>query len=159
MPRMEDDFYRPPESRDFFGSFLSALNISPDAEPRGPRLGTTEISPRAESGGRDAGPAMLLEFQRRGYYLTYLSECPVTPEHSANVHAARRSRDQDQLQRLKPTEGGSGSAGLKPGPPRRSETSTHATTNWEVQREVTNLGITYDAANLGSDGAQVGDAR
>ncbi len=159
MPRLEDDFYRPPESRDFFDSFLSALNISPDAEPRGPRLGTTEISPRAESSGRDAGPAMLLEFQRRGYYLTYLSECPVTPEHSANVHAVRRSHDQDQLQRLKPTEGESGSAGLKPGPPRRSETSTHGTTNVEVKREVTNLGIAHGAADSGIDGTQVSAAR
>jgi len=150
MPRLEDDFYKPPESRDFFDSFLSALNISPDAEGRGPHLETAEISPQAESTGRDAGPAMLLEFQRRGYYLTYLSECPVTPEHSANVHAARRSRDQDQLQRLKPTEGESGSAGLKPGPPRRPETSTHGTTNVEVKREVANLGI---------DGTQVSATR
>ena len=150
MPRLEDDFYKPPESRDFFDSFLSAMNISPDAEGRGPHPETAEISPQAESTGRDAGPAMLLEFQRRGYYLTYLSECPVTPEHSANVHAARRSRDQDQLQRLKPTEGESGSAGLKPGPPRRSETSTHGTTNVEVKREVANLGI---------DGTQVSATR
>ena len=150
MPRLEDDFYKPPESRDFFDSFLSAMNISPDAEGRGPHPGTAEISPQAESTGRDAGPAMLLEFQRRGCYLTYLSECPVTPEHSANVHAARRSRDQDQLQRLKPTEGESGSAGLKPGPPRRSETSTHGTTNVEVKREVANLGI---------DGTQVSATR
>ncbi len=150
MPRLEDDFYKPPESRDFFDSFLSAMNISPDAEGRGPHLETAEISPQAESTGRDAGPAMLLEFQRRGYYLTYLSECPVTPEHSANVHAARRSRDQDQLQRLKLTEGQSGSAGLKPGPPRRSETSTHGTTNVEVKREVANLGI---------DGTQVSATR
>jgi len=150
MPRLEDDFYKPPESRDFFDSFLSALNISPDAEGRWLRSGTAEISPQVELNGRDAGPAMLLEFQRRGYYLTYLSECPVTPEHSANVHAARRSRDQDQLQRLKPTEGESGSAGLKPGPPRRSETSTHGTTNVEVKREVANLGI---------DGTQVSATR
>ena len=150
MPRLEDDFYKPPESRDFFDSFLSAMNISPDAEGRGPHPETAEISPQAESTGRDAGPAMLLEFQRRGYYLTYLSECPVTPEHSANVHAARRSRDQDQLQRLKPTEGESGSAGLKPGPPRRPETSTHGTTNVEVKREVANLGI---------DGTQVSATR
>jgi hypothetical protein len=89
MPRLEDDFYKPPESRDFFDSFLSAMNISPDAEGRGPHLETAEISPQAESTGRDAGPAMLLEFQRRGYYLTYLSECPVTPEHFANVEVTR----------------------------------------------------------------------
>ncbi len=159
MPRLEDDFYKPPESRDFFDSFLSAMNISPDAEGRGPHPETADISSQAESTGRDAGPAMLLEFQRRGYYLTYLSECPVTPEHSADVHAARRSRDQDQLQRLKPTEGESGSAGLKPGPPRRSETSTHGTTNVEVKREVTNLGIAHGAADSGFDGAQVSAAR
>jgi len=55
MQRPEDDFYRPPESRDFFDSFLSALDITPET-----------------------GNANLLEFQRRGYYLTYLSECPVT---------------------------------------------------------------------------------
>jgi len=61
MPRPEDDFYRPPESRDFFDSFLSALDIAPE----------------------DAN-AKLLEFQRRGYCLTYLSECPVTPQDSAS---------------------------------------------------------------------------
>jgi hypothetical protein len=61
MPRPEDDFYRPPESPDIFDSFLSALDIAPEA-----------------------GTAKLLEFQRRGYYLTCLSECPVTPRGSAN---------------------------------------------------------------------------
>src|SRR6266571_1146765 len=61
MPRPEDDFYRPPESRDFFDSFLSALDIAPED-----------------------GNAMLLEFQKRGYCLTYLSECPVTPQDSAS---------------------------------------------------------------------------
>jgi hypothetical protein len=54
MARPEDDFYEPPKARDFFDSFMTALDISPDA-------------------------ASLLEFQRRGYYLTYLSECPATP--------------------------------------------------------------------------------
>src|SRR5260370_23937994 len=61
MQRPEDDFYRPPESRDFFDSFLSALDITPET-----------------------GNANLLEFQRRGYYLTYLSECAVTPQDSAS---------------------------------------------------------------------------
>jgi hypothetical protein len=61
MPRPEDDFYRPPVSHDFFDSFLSALDITPEDNN-----------------------AKLLEFQRRGYYLAYLSECPVTPQHSAN---------------------------------------------------------------------------
>jgi len=105
MPRLEDDFYKPPESRDFFDSFLSAMNLSPDAEGRGPRLETAEISPQAESTGRDPGPAMLLEFQRRGYYLTYLSECPVTPEHFANsgFDGAQVSNARECISRLAPT--------------------------------------------------------
>jgi hypothetical protein len=32
MPRPEDEFYRPPESRQFFDSLLSALDISTAAE-------------------------------------------------------------------------------------------------------------------------------
>ncbi len=65
MQRLEDDFYRPPESRDFFDSFLSALDIAPET-----------------------GNAKLIEFQRRGYYLAYLSECPVTPQDSASPERA-----------------------------------------------------------------------
>jgi hypothetical protein len=63
MARQEDDFYRPPESRDSFDSFLTALDIPAGAGP-------------------DA--ACLLEFQRRGYYLTYLSECPPAPRSAAD---------------------------------------------------------------------------
>jgi hypothetical protein len=70
MPRSEDDFYRPPQSRDFYDSFLSALDISSDA---------------GNGADNQAGTARLLEFQRRGYYLTYLSECPVTPKHSVSL--------------------------------------------------------------------------
>jgi hypothetical protein len=76
MPRLEDDFYRPPESRDFFDSFLSALNISDDAA-------TDAKTRHIESQVPDSGVAKVLEFQRRGYYLTYLSECPLTSERSA----------------------------------------------------------------------------
>jgi hypothetical protein len=141
LPRLEDEFYRPPELRDFFDSFLSALNILPGAEGRGVRLETAEVRPRTESNGPDAGPAMLFEFQRRGYYLAYLSECPVTPEHSGNLDTARGSHNQAQLQRLKPTEGDLGSAGLKPGPPGGSENSAR------------------DAVDLGIDSAQVNAAR
>ena len=74
MPRPEDDFYRPPQSRDFFDSFLSALDISAEAEK--PQIESNETDP--------AAAAKLLEFQRRGYYLTYLSECPVIPGKSAS---------------------------------------------------------------------------
>jgi len=62
MPRREDNFYGPPESRDFFDSFLSALDITQETDN-----------------------AKLLEFQRRGYCLTYLSECPLTPQDSASL--------------------------------------------------------------------------
>jgi len=68
MPRPQDEFYRPPESRQFFDSLLSALGISTDAE----------------SNPAEAAAANLLEFQRRGYYLTYLSECPLPAQHSAS---------------------------------------------------------------------------
>ena len=74
MPRAEDDFYRPPVSRDFFDPFLSALNILPEAG---------KLS--GEANGREADISRLLEFQRRGYYLTYLSECPVMAQEDANV--------------------------------------------------------------------------
>jgi hypothetical protein len=80
MARPEDDFYRPPEWRDFFNAFLTALDIPAGAEP---------------------DPGGLLEFQRRGYYFTYLSECPVTR------HAADPSTGEDLLAdcipRLAPT--------------------------------------------------------
>ena len=104
MPRPEDDFYRPPQSRDFFDSFLSALNIFPE--------GGNAI---LESNGSEGDTAKLLEFQRRGYYLTYLSECPVTPQFSASpggvraVHAARQEQEKDEsiarecISRLAPT--------------------------------------------------------
>jgi hypothetical protein len=89
MPRPEDDFYRPPESRDFFDSFLSALDISSDP---------------GNGADNEAGTASLLEFQRRGYYLTSLSECPVTPEHSASLgQRDDESAARESISRLAPT--------------------------------------------------------
>jgi hypothetical protein len=85
MPRPEDDFYGPPESRDFFDPFLSALDILPKAGKL-----------NREASGREAGISRLLEFQRRGYYLTYLSECPFVAQDGAN--AAREC-----ISRLAPT--------------------------------------------------------
>jgi hypothetical protein len=64
--RTEDDFYGPPESKEFAGPFLEALEIPESAE---------------KATGSDAGTAAaarLAEFQRRGYYLAYLSECPIS---------------------------------------------------------------------------------
>jgi len=74
MPRLEDDFYTPPESWNFFDRFLSALDILPETGKQS-----------REANGREADVARLLEFQRRGYYLTYLSECPLSAEADANV--------------------------------------------------------------------------
>src|SRR5258708_40317652 len=53
-----------------------------------------------------------------------------------NGYSARRSRNQTQLQRLKPAERNFVSAGLKPGPPRRSENATRGATN----RRITSTG-------------------
>jgi hypothetical protein len=101
-PRPEDDFYRRPQSRDFFDAFLSALNISAEAG-----------KPNLESNGSEGDTAKLLEFQRRGYYLTYLSECPVTPPLPANPSRERplfgASQENDEstarkcISRLAPT--------------------------------------------------------
>jgi hypothetical protein len=52
--RTEDDFYGPAQSKDFFDPFLEALDIPPAADV-----------------------ARLVEFQRRGFHLAYLSECPL----------------------------------------------------------------------------------
>lgn len=64
--RPENDFYAPPESKEFFDPFLEALEIPASAEKAAPGS-----DPPA------TGSARLAEFQRRGYYLAYLSECPI----------------------------------------------------------------------------------
>jgi hypothetical protein len=51
---------------------------------------------------------------------------------SFKCHAGRRSRNQTQLQRLKPTEKNFAAAGLKPGPPRIAETSTRSATKFRI---------------------------
>jgi hypothetical protein len=84
-PRPEDEFYRPPEARRFFDSLLSALDISTDAE---------------SNPGEAA--ANLLEFQRRGYYLTYLSECPL-PVRNSTSENADGSAASESISRLAPT--------------------------------------------------------
>ena len=65
--RPEDDFYGPAESKKFADPFLEALEIPAAAEKSAPGSDT----PVADS-------ARLVEFQRRGYYLAYLSECPIS---------------------------------------------------------------------------------
>ncbi len=71
----EDDFYAPAKSKEFFDPFLEALGIPSSAQ-------------KSAAGGdaHEAELARLAEFQRRGYYLTYLSECPI-PESVEPVQA------------------------------------------------------------------------
>jgi len=64
--RPEDDFYGPVESKEFFDPFLEALEISSS---------TDKAAPGSDASAADS--ARLAEFQRRGYYLAYLSECPI----------------------------------------------------------------------------------
>ena len=64
--RPEEDFYGPAESKEFFDPLLDALEIAP----------STDIA-ASGSDNHTADIARLAEFQRRGYYLAYLSECPI----------------------------------------------------------------------------------
>jgi hypothetical protein len=85
MSRLEDDFYRPRPSQPFFAPLLAALNIVPEPGKQS-----------REATGREADSSRLVEFQRRGYYLTYLSECPSPAQD--DVKRARES-----ISRLAPT--------------------------------------------------------
>jgi|SRR5665213_4400 len=78
-----DDFYAPAASKEFFTPFMDALEIPFAAEKSA-----------ADDDAHTADLAKLAEFQRRGYYLTFLSECPL-PE---NVESADES-----ILRLGPT--------------------------------------------------------
>jgi hypothetical protein len=64
--RSEDDFYGPVGSKEFSDPFLEALEI---------RTQTDKGAPGSDA--RVSDSARLAEFQRRGYYLAYLSECPL----------------------------------------------------------------------------------
>ncbi|HEX3376130.1 MAG TPA: hypothetical protein VHS29_04675 [Candidatus Acidoferrales bacterium] len=69
-----EDFYAPAKSKEFFNPFLEALEIFSSAE---------KSEPVDDARASDLGK--LAEFQRRGYFLAYLSECPLpenkeTPE-------------------------------------------------------------------------------
>lgn len=71
--RPEDDFYGPAKSKEFADPFLEALEIRSSAEKSSP-----EIDHHAMDSAR------LAEFQHRGYYLAYLSECPI-PENEESA--------------------------------------------------------------------------
>jgi hypothetical protein len=75
MARPEDDFYGPPLSTDYFDSLMDAVGIPSPAGDASARTGHPE-----------GDAARLAEFQRKGYYLSYLSECPI-PEGSSSPNA------------------------------------------------------------------------
>ena len=63
---LENDFYGPPESPNFFAPLMQSIGVLDSTEGKEPGAGT-----------RESNIAKLLEFQRRGYYLAYLAECPL----------------------------------------------------------------------------------
>jgi len=87
--RLEDDFYGPPQSRNFFDSLMDALEIASPA---------AEVPPEADRSVNDA--ASLAEFQRKGFYMAYLSECPITDE-SGNAAAAISSLSPALIRRIR----------------------------------------------------------
>jgi hypothetical protein len=79
LVRPEDDFYGPAEAKEFFDPFLEALEIPGAIEMAAPG-----------SEARAADLARLAEFQRRGYYLAYLSECPIPESEEASASTIAR---------------------------------------------------------------------
>ena len=75
LGRPEDDFYGPPQSKAFFDSLMDGVGIP-----------ATEAKASTDSNDSSADIVSLAEFQRRGYYLAYLSECPI-PEGGDGVPA------------------------------------------------------------------------
>ncbi len=88
---LEDDFYRPPEAEEFFETFLDTLAI--------PRSGEQTAS---EPNRHESRVARLAEFQRRGYYLAWLCECPIESAIRGAVPQAAADAS-DCLRRLGPT--------------------------------------------------------
>ncbi len=78
LPGFQNDFYRPPESQSFFAPFMKAVGVS----------GPEEVSQRGAT-RQESDIAQLMEFQRRGYYLAYLSECPLPTTDTAAAVIAR----------------------------------------------------------------------
>jgi hypothetical protein len=72
--RSEDDFYAPSASQNLFDPLFDALQIHASATHATSAPGANGAENRAENGD---GLAKLSEFQRRGHFLAYLSECPI----------------------------------------------------------------------------------
>ena len=66
FPGPQNDFYRPPESQEFFAPLMQSVGVLDSGEGKEPGADT-----------RESNIAKLVEFQRRGYYLAYLAECPL----------------------------------------------------------------------------------
>lgn len=75
---IENDFYGPPVAKSFFDAMMKAAEIfaAPD-------------KPRSESVDSGADTAKLVEFQHRGYYVAYLSECPIPADAAADAAILR----------------------------------------------------------------------
>jgi hypothetical protein len=80
---VKDDFYGPPESEEFFNSFLNAVGIS-----------ASDDKDREATAPAAIAASRLAELQRRGYYISYLSECPIQ---------AGEGRPDNLISRLAPT--------------------------------------------------------
>lgn len=84
--RIEDDFYSVERSSEALDRFLTALGISAPVRHREASTLSSESS--------ELATARLNEFQHRGHYLAYLSECPLETSgegNSAPSLVARRS--------------------------------------------------------------------
>ena len=83
--RAEDDFYGPPESLELFDSLLNGVDIRESVQ----------------SNPTESGAARLLEFQKRGYYLSFLSECALT-QHDSGARVGGKAADLQHISRLAP---------------------------------------------------------
>jgi hypothetical protein len=88
--RVEDDFYGPPESLKLFDSHFNSL------------LNGVHIRQNTESNPAESGVARLLEFQKRGYYLTFLSECALT-QPDFGTTAGDKGAELQHISRLAPS--------------------------------------------------------
>ena len=87
--RAEDDFYGAANSKEFADPLLDALDI---------RSSTDRATP--ESNSPAPGLARLTGFQHRGYYLAYLSECPIA-ENEESVKSAIARLGPTLIRRIK----------------------------------------------------------
>ena len=87
----EDDFYCSPESVPLLDSLAEALQLS-----------TSEEAVERSEDDHQARAARIVEFQRRGYYLAYVSECPL-PVGGDKAQTGEKWDTTEVLRRLAPT--------------------------------------------------------